>query len=420
MRALFVALLLLAGQARAWVQGGYSPPAAQQITVSGGTLLKDGVAWVPKGVTMVGMLCPGNCGSTYSTIAPQFALTNWQTLKAAGADTVRLQISQTALDPMSSCYSAAYAASVVAAVRQVRSLGFVVILSMQWQGGGVPSGCVYPLNLPTGDMYFSGSPNPSYQYSATTRAWMYIAQAEGRDLGVMLELFNEPNIQPDASHTWAQAWGSWGGYFETLIQTVRARGAQNVLIVDCLNQGRECQCPAASCVAGTDGGPVDGNGNIAPGRYGFSLVDPLKRLAYGVHPYPAHAGTYTPATLTPADFAANWGFLGADAAVPVIITEIDSASGNACMPIQAGDVTSQQYMNELMTYAASVGIGIGGAWAYDWPSLPLVSGSFATIVSDFAGTLSDFSQWNGCGGNAAGPGYDLSQWWLTGVVPTSK
>lgn len=159
------------------------------LRVAGNHLEKDGVVWHAHGFNMIGALSPAWCNQGNGVAAHQhFGATELQTARDGWhANAIRLQISQRGLeDPtLTASERSDYLALVVSDVQLARSLGLVVILSMQDQGIGC--GPVHPL--------------PSSQ---TVAAWSVLAPAFKNWRYVMFELFNEPhNDTSDA------AWAQW-------------------------------------------------------------------------------------------------------------------------------------------------------------------------------------------------------------------
>ena len=386
-----------------------------EVAVRGAQLLLNGSAWVPKGVTMVGLLCsdPAQCAAPYRAAAAHWGADELRALQDWGADTVRLQVSQAGLDPNSGCYTPGYLPRVVQAVALARRMGFVVIVSLQAKAAATHAGCARASLNPTDDRYRSDADDPALRQSSSTRAWRALAAALGQDGGVMFELFNEPTMTATGAVNWGEAWRQWTEGHQKLIDTVRGTGARNVLIVECLHEGRLCQCPPQRCVAGVDGGAVDPAGEITPGSSGIGLRDPLHALVFALHPYPFHAQPGAHSALTMAEFERDWGFLGRG--YPLMVSEVDSDSKVACMPVQPDDPTSPQFMVRLLTYLEAHNIGLAGAWAFDWPGG--VAGAVPSIVSDFVGSPTSYAGWRGCGSGAGGPGAMIRTWWKDGAVP---
>ena len=253
------------------------------LSVNGNLLLRDGHPFLPRGFNMVGLLTPAWCDRAVGIAArDHFGPEELAAAASWSADTLRFQVSQRGLaDPdVPEVDRAAYLASVVERVALARTAGFVVIVSMQDQFYGC------------GDVH----PMPS---AATVDAWSALAPELMTDPYIAFELFNEPRNETDAAG-WAQ-WRDGGSTpdpnlgdvavgHQALVDHVRGLGATNLLIADTARLGER-----------TTGMP--------------RLVDPLDRVAYGIHPYyyvrglswwDEHYGT--PAAEVPL-IATEWNYL---------------------------------------------------------------------------------------------------------------
>lgn len=324
--------------------------AATGVTVSGAHLLEDGTPWTPRGVQIVGLVAPDDLlWGKYVAAHAAFGAGELSQARADGADLIRFQVSQFALDPLGSYYSAAYLQEVIDAVRMARSLGLAVIVSMQAE---LPTGLTFRCPLPDGQ---------------TERAWAGLAPIFAGDPGVMFELYNEPGLSQSAAN-W-QTWLTGGPVIDPsgvgcsavgmqqLIDAIRAEHADNVLIVPGLNY----ETTLAGMPALTD--PA-------------SPSDP--QLAYGVH-YPLPWGGIP---VWKAAFGRRSG------QVPVIVTEWDENSTTSCYP------NSPAQSALLLDYLAVKQIGVVG-FAFDLPG---------TIVSDYATYAPTSYAGFACGVPGGGPG----------------
>ena len=155
--------------------------AAAGVTVSGGNFLLNGAVWVPKGVSMIGALTKGSALNAYS----HWGDAELKAAKSYGADAMRFQVSEPALDPQSSEYSASYLPRVESMANLAISNGFVVILCMQDES--LAGGTAEP--LPT---------------TSTERAWKELAPVFANNPHVLYELYNEPQNEATAS-----GWSDW-------------------------------------------------------------------------------------------------------------------------------------------------------------------------------------------------------------------
>jgi cellulase (glycosyl hydrolase family 5) len=337
-------LLSLAAATSAAAAG---PPA---ITVSGSHLLEDGRPWIPRGVQIVGLVAPDTqLAGKYVAAHAHYSANELALAQADGADVIRFQVSQFGLDPLGSYFSPAYVDEVANAVQTARGLGLAVIVSLQAEP---PSGITNRCPLPD---------------SQTERVWQELAPMFAGDPGVMLELYNEPDLPPTAAD-WA-AWLNGGPVsppsgvgciavgMQQLVDVVRAAGASNVIIV-----------PGLVHETTLLGMPP--------------LTDPASpsspQLAYGIH-YPLLTGG------TPV-WDATFGRLAALA--PVIVTEWDANSTTNCVP----NAPTQSSL--LLDYLAVKQIGVVG-FAFDLPG---------TIISDYSTWAPTSYASFACGVPGSGPG----------------
>jgi hypothetical protein len=325
-------------------------PALGAITVAGPHLLKDGAPWIPRGVQIVGLVAPDDfLFGKYIPARGHYSASELALAKADGADLIRFQVSQFALDPLGTYYSPMYLHEVIGAVRSARALGLSVIISVQAE---LPTGVGDRCPLPDGQ---------------TDRVWQEFAPLFAGDPGVMFELYNEPGINPSTA-----AWQTWldGGPVvepdgiaclavgvQQLIDDIRSAGAGNVIIVP----GLAFETTLAGLPPPTD--PANPSN---------------PQLAYGVH-YPQPSGGIPVWDLTFGRFAAR---------APVIVTEWDENSTTACFP----NAPNQTAL--LLDYLAVKQIGVVG-FAFDLPG---------TIVSDYSTYAPTSYATFACGVPGGGPG----------------
>jgi hypothetical protein len=294
---------------------------AQDVTVEGNRFLRDGEPWVAEGVTLVGLVSPEKRvrdKPTYAAARAAFGPGMLDEVRRFGADLVRFQVSQFALDPKSKGHDPGYRDEVLAAVAQTRAAGYNVLLSMQWHGQAGPSDSK---GLPT---------------AGTRRAWRRLAEDLGEDRGILFEIFNEP---PGNPRTRAE-WEPWRKSMQATVDALRKVGAQNVLLVPGMQYSRSLE-----------GAPA--------------IDDPLGQLGYAVHPY---LGQHN-------QTRAQWQKKFGDYAAihPVMATEFNAQSGgNYCRPEMAGQAEA------LLDYLREKQIGLV-AWALDMPNLMEPDGSYTTL-----------------------------------------
>jgi endoglucanase len=172
--------------------------------------------------------------------------------------------------------------------------------------------------------------------------WDQVADRYQDDGRVLFELYNEPH-----DVTW-QVWRNGGdsgdGFtavgMQTLYDTVRATGAENIVIVGGLDYAYD--------LSGVPGTPLEGY-----------------NIAYATHPYDFD-------NKQPADWEADWGFL--TATHPVLVTEFGSFE------------CASPYSAALIDYAAQRNLS-WTAWAW-YPG----GCDFPALITDWAATPSEVGQ----------------------------
>jgi len=323
-------------------------PAVPGVRVQGATLLDNGVPWVPRGVQIVGLVAPPSAlAGKYIAAGQHFGPAELQAAVAEHADTIRFQVSQFGIDPQGPLYSPAYVQSVRSAVEQARGLGLNVIVSLQAESpAGEPTRCPLP-------------------DAGAARAWQLLAPMFAGDNGVMFELYNEPGLSNTRLN-----WSTWlgGGQViqgavtcqavgvQTLVDDIRAAGADNVIVLPGLNTG--------TTLAGVP-----------------KVTDPASptnpQFAYSIH--------YPLLTAPPTTWDAAFGNFSANH--PVILTEWNANSTTNCIP------SSPQRAPLLLTYLAGKRIGVVG-FAMDLPD---------TLVKDYSYTPTTYSPFT-CGVSGGGDG----------------
>jgi hypothetical protein len=175
------------------------------------------------------------------------------------ANTIRLNLNQAALDPQSPYHSGAYTNEIVQAVQAARTEGFAVVVAL-FDGRNT--------NAP--EFLQMRNPLTPIDDETTLRAAKVLANKFGGDPGVVIELLNEPWSPAKRDLGWIY-WRDGGtpgrGRFagkkfvgvNPVIAAIRSEGAKNVILLQGLG----------ASFKGFPGG----------------IVDPLKRVAYSVHPF---------------------------------------------------------------------------------------------------------------------------------------
>ena len=325
-----------------------------EVIVQGKDLLRDGRRWVPHGFYQIAFeVAPGDLARAdhpfWANAYNHYTPAEYQQMREAGADSVRLQIAQAAADPKSKLFDRAFLDQALGAVRSARAAGLTVIIAIQGESH-VPG--EIPIDLPN---------------DGTRRVWREIAPQFAEDRGVLYELLNEPQPQPNP-----QNWKRWSDAMTETIRTVRKTGAQNVVIADGLGVGQVI-----------DGAPL--------------LDDP--QLAYASHPYALH-----PEGQTRQVWDAKFGNFSRRA--PVIITEWFSGAYYC-------DADTPQSTVKFIQYLEQHGIGLEvGVW--DW-----TSGGFGSARWDFPSPKTSKFAGLSCHQRGYGLGTVIETWYKTGIPATS-
>jgi hypothetical protein len=359
-RTITIALALCAGESEAaWstpVQDKLQSPGA--ISISHNRILRDGRPWVPHAVQLVAFVAPPKAqAGAFRRAYEHYNPSEFAAIKAWGADSVRLQLSQPGADPDPGrgdpdfgMYDPDFVKKYIDAVHAARAAGLNVIVSIQDepQSGERKK----PTRLPN---------------DATIRVWKSILPDLKDDPGILYEMFNEPQLKPNAAN-----WSKWAAAMNKVIATIRASGATNTLVADGLSFAET----------------LDG---VVP------LDDP--KVIYSSHPY-FHHGVDQDETTWMRKFGA------AATKMPVVVGEWTSATTYYC-----DSATTPAAALEMLKYLDLRKIGLV-AVTYDF-GLPKYGG----IVSDYSGTPTTFANHVGCGEVGFGPGTLIQRWYRTGALP---
>ena len=343
-----------------------APEAIGSVTVRGASFLRNGKPWVPHGVVSVAFNQAPKVREAQSGLFAQayrhLDAAELEAIRSWGADSVRFQVAQPALDPKSSLYDPTFLGDIRKGVMEAHAAGLVAILSVQDEkGSGEPDA---PVPLPN---------------AATRRAWQQLAPAFKDDHATMFEILNEPEPKPNP-----QNWADWKRSMDAAIGVIRSTGATNVLIADGLNFAERL----------TD----------AP-----QLYDPLGQLAFADHPYPHSAEDQTEA-----GWERKFGSFARNAPGPVLITEwSDENEPNNVFAYCDGNTPETTLA--FLRYLDSRHIGLM-AMAYDLPNQPKIPRD-GRIVKDINGTPTTLTNGASCDDAQFGPGTVIQQWYRTGHVP---
>jgi len=353
--------------------GASAAQARGEVDLVRGVLTRDGRPWHMRGVGISGVVTPvRQLDRPFIGIRLREARANFgpqlpAQVRAFGADTVVIKVSQPGLDPAHPIHDPAYRDMVVNAIRLFRASGLTVMISMQWEPG---SGSRTETGFPT---------------ASTQNAWTaLLAALPPADGGLMFDLFNEPMGNGDEPSLWQ----SWKEAHEQVIAAIRHAGFhRQVVIVSGLQAGHWLR-----------GAPP--------------IADPDAKVVYGVHPY-LNAGKV--GFGDPANWDVYFGQFCTDH--PCMATEWGLAvypDGKSTGCAGNAPVLSRQLVEYLWRHR----MGVGG-WSFDYPD--------TLMVGPGLDRPTDFTQWPGqCPGKpdetadapgaphpAFGIGKLLSSWFLS-------
>lgn len=267
----------------------------------------------------------------WSSTGENLSLADFMLIATWNANVVRIALNQDFWLAASPIADPAYPALVDSAVTWAEAAGLDVILDLHWSDAGVLGSC-----LPGGT---TGCQQKMPDVNSVT-FWSEVATRYQNDGRVMFELYNEPN-----SVSWAvwKSGGAAGGFqavgMQTLYDTVRATGAQNLVLIGGLDWAYDLSGVPTYRIAGYN-------------------------IAYATHPYQS-------AGRQPAMWDASWGFL--TQTDPVVITEFGSLNDTAC---------TTAYSAQLIQYA--------DAHSASWTAWAWYPGgcTFPAIIDDWSATPS--------------------------------
>ena len=267
----------------------------------------------------------------WSSVGTNLSLADFQLMASWKANVVRIALNQDFWLAESPLFDPYYSALVDDAVTWAEAAGMDVILDLHWSDAGVLGSCV---STPT-----SGCQQQMPDANSLT-FWSEVATRYRNDGRVMFELYNEPH---DVSWTVWKSGGTTSDGFQAvgmqqLHDTVRATGAQNLVLIGGLNWGYD--------LSGVPSNRIEG----------YNVV-------YVTHPYNSPGRR-------PSNWDKSWGFL--TQTDPVTITEFGTADSTC----------TTDYSAALIAYADAHATG-WTAWAW-YPG----GCAFPAIIDDWSATLS--------------------------------
>lgn len=324
------------------------------VYVSGNRLISDGAPFTLKGAQLLAYVAPqaqldGEMVNRHASYGPA----QLQQIKSYGVNTLRFMVSQAGLDPQSPIYSSAYAAEMKSGIRSALDAGFRAIIVVNWEPH---SGASVKQPLP-GDN--------------SIHVWQWLAAQYKGDERVLFEIYNEPGPGPNP-HNW-KLWLNGGNFaknpdgktvgMQVLIDTIRAAGANNVILV-----------PGLHLEKSLEGAPIP--------------YDPINNFGFAVHTPDLDMG--------PAGWDRDFGYL--TSRYPVILTEWVAGSKSPMCSDNAS-VTGPQFLSYVKAHDMHV-----SSRAWEDPQT-----SFVNFKCARGGANPDYKQ-------LGGPGKLLGNYFRTGEV----
>jgi hypothetical protein len=253
------------------------------------------------------------------------------------ANVVRIALNQDYWLAGSPQQDPSYPFTVDSAIAWAEMAGMDVILDLHWSDAGVLGSC----NPPPGASCQQLMPDAN-----SVTFWSQVAARYKNDGRVSFELYNEPHdVSWDVWQNGGDTGAGWQAVgMQQLYDTVRATGAQNLVLIGGLNWA------------------YDLSGVPAHRIVGYNIV-------YATHPY----GTPDGFTRPPSDWNRAWGSL--TRTDPVVATEFGVLNDNSC---------GTSYQQQVIAYADA---HFAGWTAWVWFAGDCSTG-FITLISDWSGTPS--------------------------------
>lgn len=384
-------------QSTAAAPGGTAPnpaiascaPPKCAISVSGNQFMRDGKPWIPKGVVVTGFLAPKEyIKGTYAAARAVWGETFLRQLQDMGADAVRFNVSIAGLDPtnamkdgrMTPAMKKAYLDEIVGAVALAERYGMASFVTLT---NGEPSGFAES----------EETPGPE-----AARAWSVLAPALANRPSVLFIAFNEPGFGGASTiDTKPEPWQRWRTGYQLMVDTIRKAGARNVIVLDGISTSRVWR-------KNTDA-------NIPN--------DPVKQLAYDMHPFPTdsslkHKGGSTKLDYYRASDIDYWldGWCDRHACIASafftgVSNNPDKANCYDASNVPGGNGDSPRIAQAFLTHFTKKRIGVmafAGDWNYRVFDRPGEPGAKLTSFAGFTNCRS--------GDKRQGPGELLRDTWM--------
>ncbi len=267
----------------------------------------------------------------WSTAGENVSPEDFRLMASWNANVVRIALNQDFWISASPQFNPSYAPLVDRAVVWAETAGMDVILDLHWSDAGILGGCTSACQQMMPDVN-------------SITFWSEVAARYRDDGRVLFELYNEPHDVSWA--TWKSGGTTSTGYqavgMQQLYDTIRAAGAQNLVLIGGLDWGYDLSGVPANRISGYN-------------------------IAYATHPYNSPGRR-------PRNWDNSWGFL--TQTDPVIVTEFGTATSD-CIT---------DYSAQLIAYADAHATS-WTAWAWypggcafpalidDWSATPSASGA---------------------------------------------
>jgi hypothetical protein len=280
-----------------------SGPLSNAYRVSGSSIVgPNGSPFTPYGLTIFGLADSDWTQGHLSDLAAIPAIANyWH------GNTVRIQVAPD-IAMSGSPYNTALLSDLKQEVSTAESNGLNVILCAQYER-------TIKLKMPN---------------QGTMAFWQLLAQNFGKDGRVWFDLFNEPQLSPNAVGGMSSLWDVWqnggDGYvgMQSLVNSIRAEGAGNLLLAEGVEGGKSLAQLSDHLLTGDN-------------------------IAYAVHPY-----FEGPAWSSPTSWEQNWGFLVGRVAIVADEWSEYQRSGGSCTP------EAPTLVPQFLAYLSSRNIGLIG------------------------------------------------------------
>jgi hypothetical protein len=379
LRYIVLILLLYGLNANAKSTTARQQTAKSEITTENNIIRLDGKPFIARGVIFEGFLEPTSwlqecvqkkwesenfCSRHLDSRNYYFGLNNYAHKDALtlaindwNINTVRFNVSQTALDPKSEWFTPAYLDEIKKVTELARQKGLTVILAL------------FPASNKNAPILLQErNPNTPLNTSATLNAALTLGKMFGQDGNIMIELLNEPWSPGRRTEGWRLLYE--GGIvinprspfngkkfigYQEIITELRSAGAKNHIIVQGLHTSYE-QAPSG-------------------------LQDPLNKIIYSVHPF------FGDAQQNPAQWDQRFGNFAKNNRF--MITAWNAKQHDPWCNVSGADT-----LTEFLKYVKKLNIGMV-VYAFDVPST--ITKNFQEALDQPSKSTNKCKKWGGAG-----------------------